>query len=319
MLSTEVVSNNLRGSSSSLPSEEASREIEENAEREKEKAKAEEFLRQTLAQRRDQLSEQDALRLQFLEQKKATREESKKLDEEWKAHQTELDQMRSKIEATKKEHAEAEEKRAQTSLEVAEAELRRADEERQRAAAAAATAAAVALREAEEKKLEAIRLQHAAREAEMKRLEEVRLKRAEEDAKAAPVAAESVSQLPENPVVKPEQSQERGATSLKAVTPASPVTSPHGPLASSHGQTGVHVALTEQINRDGACKLPMVSFEIAVLALAIFLTPQGINSTSDFLLLSGRFFGVFCFLICLVSLMTPGGELVMLCCTDYCK
>jgi len=42
--------------------------------------------------------------------------------------------------------------------------------------------------------------------------------------------------------------------------------------------------LLEQVNRNGACKLPMASFEVAVLALAVFLSPDGLSmDLTDFL------------------------------------
>ena len=49
---------------------------------------------------------------------------------------------------------------------------------------------------------------------------------------------------------------------------------------------------------------------MAVLALAVFLSPGGVSDLTDFLLLSNRFFGTFSLLIAAVSVATPGGELV---------
>jgi len=84
------------------------------------------------------------------------------------------------------------------------------------------------------------------------------------------------------------------------------------------GDTGpTTVTLSQQINGGGACKLPMISFEVAVLALAVFFSPSGISADlTEFLLLSDKFFGTFCALAAAVSVATPGGELVMLCCVE---
>lgn len=80
---------------------------------------------------------------------------------------------------------------------------------------------------------------------------------------------------------------------------------------STGGDTG-HT-LFHVINENGVCVMPMLSFEVAVLALSIFLSDLDF-AVADFLKLTEKFFGIFIALIGAVSVATPGGELVMLCC-----
>jgi hypothetical protein len=80
--------------------------------------------------------------------------------------------------------------------------------------------------------------------------------------------------------------------------------------SSSSTSTSTPPSISDQINSNGACKLPMVSFEVAVLALAVFFSPGGVGDLTEFLLLSEKFFGTFCVLAAAVSVATPGGELV---------
>mmetsp|Transcript_8280 Transcript_8280/g.10742 ORF Transcript_8280/g.10742 Transcript_8280/m.10742 type:complete len:300 (+) Transcript_8280:1050-1949(+) len=83
------------------------------------------------------------------------------------------------------------------------------------------------------------------------------------------------------------------------------------------GETHLHVFTV--INKDGVCVMPMVSFEVAVFALSVFLSSSDMGSSesvADFLKLTETFFGLFIALIGVVSITTPGGELVMLCCVS---
>ena len=54
--------------------------------------------------------------------------------------------------------------------------------------------------------------------------------------------------------------------------------------AAGTGAASSSSTLLDQVNRNGACKLPMASFEVAVLALAVFLSPDGLSlDLTDFL------------------------------------
>jgi hypothetical protein len=72
-------------------------------------------------------------------------------------------------------------------------------------------------------------------------------------------------------------------------------------------------SLFEMINTNGVCVMPMLSFEVAVFALTIFLSELDFELV-DFLKITEKFFGIYIALIGAVSVATPGGELVMLCC-----
>ena len=322
--------------------------------RDEAKEKAQLLLMGALQARRDRLSEVEATQLQYLEAKVAAdtrrqeiaarQKELEAADSMQKAAEHKMELIRQQEEEKKREleeeMAEAARKKAEAAAEQARAEAAaeqaRAEEVRAAAArmeAEAATEQARAEAVAEKRKAEAA-IASARAEALAAVKQQATLLLQQPGAALLPLPDTSTSAYPASAsttaaVFAPAAVGVSSGVNPDTVTPVALVegisgTVPSGraePFAvgrnSNPSDPNLPPPLSERINKDHVCKLPMVSFEVAVLALAVFLTPQGVNSADDFLSLTGKFFGIFCLLICAVSVLTPGGELVMLCCVDY--
>jgi len=79
----------------------------------------------------------------------------------------------------------------------------------------------------------------------------------------------------------------------------------------------IHLAPQDRISTN-QCMLPMFSFQIAIFALAVFLTTaREANfppNTHEFLTFSFKLFGLNSMMLAAISIFTPGAELIILCC-----